>query len=141
MGNVHFQSNRHDWETPPELFKKINLEFGFDLDVCATHENAKCERYFTPDDDGLSQDWDGICWMNPPFGREIIKWMAKAYHESQKGSTVVCFVPARTDTEWWHEYAMKGEIRFIRGRIRFVGAPDRAPFPSVLVIFRGNNEP
>lgn len=134
---VHFSSECHTWATPPDLFAELDREFGFTLDVCALPENSKCERFFTPDDDGLSQPWDGICWMNPPYGREIGRWMRKAFEESQRGATVVCLVPARTDTAWWHDWAMKGEIRFLRGRVRFVGAKANAPFPSALVIFRG----
>lgn len=98
--NVHFKSNRDDWETPQWLFDELNSEFGFDLDVCADKMNAKCTRYFSRETDGLSQTWHGTCWMNPPYGREIGRWMAKAYESSQEGATVVCLVPARTDTKW-----------------------------------------
>jgi phage N-6-adenine-methyltransferase len=136
MNRVHFQSEVHTWETPVDLFRRLDREFRFDLDVCALPETAKCSRYFTPADDGLKQQWKGVCWMNPPYGRQIGEWMRKAFEESQRGCTVVCLVPARTDTEWWHEYAMRGEIRFIRGRIRFKGAASSAPFPSAIVIFR-----
>lgn len=127
-----------DWETPPEVFEPLDAEFHFTLDVCATAENAKCARYFTEEEDGLAQDWDGVCWMNPPYGREILGWMKKAVEESRKGATVVCLVPSRTDTRWWHEYAMQAdEIRYVKGRIRFVGAEHPAPFPSSVVVFRG----
>lgn len=130
-----------DWETPPEVFEPLDAEFHFTLDVCATAENAKCARYFTEEEDGLKQDWDGVCWMNPPYGREILGWMKKAVEESRKGATVVCLVPSRTDTRWWHEYAMQAdEIRYVKGRIRFVGAKDPAPFPSAVVVFRGRGE-
>jgi phage N-6-adenine-methyltransferase len=131
-----------EWATPQELFDELNQEFNFDLDVCADDWNYKCVRYFTREIDGLSQDWHGKVWMNPPYGRAIGKWMAKAYEASGGGATVVCLVPARTDTAWWHDYSMKGEIRFIRGRIKFVsrtGVKDAAPFPSAIVIFRGEN--
>ena len=132
-------SNRHDWETPADLFAELDAEFGFTIDVCATPENAKCDRFFSPDEDGLRQSWAGeVCWMNPPYGREIGKWMAKAHAEAEAGSIVVCLIPARTDTRWWHDYAMKGEIRFLRGRIRFVGARHSAPFPSAIIVFRGS---
>lgn len=134
--SVHFSSQRMDWETPQWLFDQLDAEFGFELDVCATPENAKCERYFTPEHDGLSQEWTGVCWMNPPYGREIGRWMRKAYESSLNGATVVCLVPARTDTAWWHDYAAKGEVRFLRGRLRFVGARHSAPFPSAIVVFR-----
>ena len=89
-------------------------------------------------DYGLKQKWEGICWMNPPYGREISKWMKKAYEESLNGATIVCLVPSRTDTIWWHEYAMKGEVRLIKGRLRFKGAQSSAPFPSAIVIFGPN---
>jgi len=80
--------------------------------------------------------WDGVCWMNPPYGRTIGKWMRKAYESSLTGSTVVCLVPARTDTAWWHDYAIKGEVRFLRGRLKFGGSANSAPFPNAVVIFR-----
>lgn len=136
MDSVHFSSDRHTWETPHELFARLNAEFHFTLDVCALPHNAKCALFFSPDDNGLAQRWTGVCWMNPPYGAEIGRWMQKAYEESRLGATVVCLVPARTDTEWWHEYARCGEVRFLRGRVKFVGAESSAPFPSALVIFR-----
>jgi len=131
-----------EWETPQNLFDDLNAEFGFDVDVCATHENAKCRMYLTKDEDGLACPWvheeeaERVFWMNPPYGRAIGHWMKKAYEESLKGGVVVCLVPARTDTAWWHDYAMKGEIRFIRGRIKFSGAKYSAPFPSAIVVFK-----
>lgn len=134
---VHFSSATVEWATPWDVFNPLNGEFGFTLDVCALPENAKCARYFTPDDDGLAQDWTGdVCWMNPPYGRAIGDWMGKAYREWHKGATVVCLVPARTDTRWWHDYAVKGEIRFIKGRVKFGGHKNPAPFPSAIVVFR-----
>jgi phage N-6-adenine-methyltransferase len=136
MNQVHFQSQRKTWETPLALFKRLDGEFGFTLDVCALPQNAKCPRYFTPDQNGLSQTWSGVCWMNPPYGAEISKWMQKAFESSLAGCTVVCLVPARVDTEWWHQFAVHGEIRFLRGRLKFVGAASSAPFPSAIVIFR-----
>jgi len=123
--------------TPQDFFDELNLEFGFEVDVCAMPSNAKCETYYTPEQDGLNQHWEGVCWMNPPYGREIGKWMEKAYNSSLSGATVVCLVPSRTDTRWWHKHAMKGEIRFIKGRLKFGDAKNSAPFPSALVIFRG----
>lgn len=132
-----FSSARHDWETPQAFFDRLDAEFGFTLDVCALPHNAKCDHYFTPDDDGLAQTWDGVCWMNPPYGREIGKWVAKAWQSSLAGATVVCLLPARTDTNWWHRYVMRSsEIRLVRGRLRFVGAESSAPFPSAVVVFR-----
>lgn len=127
-----------DWETPQFLFDGLDAEFGFELDVCATPETAKCKRFFTPADDALSQDWGGAtCWMNPPYGRAIGDWMKKAYEASKAGATVVCLVPSRTDTNWWHRYAYRGEVRFLRGRLKFVGAAHGAPFPSAVIVFRG----
>jgi phage N-6-adenine-methyltransferase len=117
-------SKKQDWETPWEFFNKVNEEFKFTLDVCALPETAKCKRFFTPEIDGLKQDWSkDVCWMNPPYGREQIKWIKKAYQESLKGATVVCLIPARPDTIIWHEYIFPfAEVRFIKGRITFVGA-------------------
>jgi phage N-6-adenine-methyltransferase len=133
---VHFSSATDLWATPQEFFDKLHEEFGFATDVCATAENAKCGKYFTEADDGLAQQWTGVCWMNPPYGREIGAWMAKAYRSAKAGAWVVCLVPARTDTAWWHDYAMKGEVRFIRGRLKFGGHKNSAPFPSAVVIFK-----
>lgn len=124
------------WETPKWLFDQLNDIYRFTLDVCAVPENAKCERFFTPEQDGLAQEWTGTCWMNPPYGREIGKWVKKAYESAQKGATVVCLLPARTDTSWWHDYCMKGEITFLRGRLKFGQAKNSAPFPSAIVVFR-----
>ncbi len=135
---VHFSSATDDWATPQEFFDELDAEFDFTLDVCASDSNAKCGLYFTRDDDGLSQTWDTHrCWMNPPYGREIKGWMRKAYGSSLEGALVVCLVPARTDTAWWHDYAAKAtEIRFVRGRLRFGSAKHSAPFPSAVVVFR-----
>lgn len=131
---VHFSSKTDLWSTPQDFFDELNKEFGFTLDVCATHDNAKCQTYYTIDQDGLAQEWEGVCWMNPPYGREIGKWMEKAYESSLNGATVVCLVPARTDTKWWHEYVMKGDIRFLRGRLKFGNSKNSAPFPSAVVV-------
>ena len=125
-----------EWGTPQALFDGLNAEFGFTLDVCATPGNAKCARYYSPADDGLRQEWAGVCWCNPPYGREIGKWVRKAFEAVQRGSTVVCLLPARTDTNWWHAYVMHGEVRFLRGRLYFNDGRGRAPFPSAVVVFR-----
>lgn len=124
------------WETPQWLFNLLNEQYHFDVDVCAVPENAKCSTYFTPEQNGLSQEWKGVCWMNPPYGREIGKWVRKAYESAQNGATVVCLLPARTDTAWWHDYCMKGEITFLRGRLKFGNAKNSAPFPSAIVVFK-----
>ena len=136
MNRVHFMSERHDYETPQFLFDGLNAEFGFEVDVAATAENAKCRKFFTAEEDALMQHWEGFCFMNPPYGRAIEKWMRKAFEAAQEGATVVCLVPARTDTRWWHKYAMRGEIRFLRGRLKFGNSKNSAPFPSAVVIFR-----
>jgi phage N-6-adenine-methyltransferase len=139
---VYHQSIRHDYETPQDVFAEYDAEFHFTLDVCATAETAKCARYFTPDMDGLVQDWsDDICWMNPPYGLEIGRWMEKAYRSSLAGATVVCFVLSRTGTRWWHTWVLeKGEVRLRKGRTRFLidgqPAPNTAGFASVAVIYQ-----
>lgn len=119
------------------LFDELNEEFAFETDVCAIPENAKCARYFTPDDDGLVQEWEGVCWCNPPYGREIGKWVQKAAESAENGATVVMLLPARTDTRWFHRYIYgMREIRFIAGRLKFGGSKNSAPFPSMVVVFR-----
>jgi phage N-6-adenine-methyltransferase len=134
---IHYSSATPEWSTPQDLFDVLNAEFNFTLDVCATPENAKCEKFFTPSDDGLSLDWYGTCWMNPPYGDEIDAWMRKAINEAMKtdGPTVVCLVPARVDTNWWWDTARYGQIRFLRGRLKSGGSPNSAPFPSAVVVF------
>jgi len=134
---VHFSSRSDEWPTPQWLFDRLQREFAFELDPCSTHENAKCPRHFTRQDNGLAQDWGrAVVFMNPPYGRDIRHWMAKAFESAQGGATVVCLVPARTDTQWWHRYAIHGEVRFIKGRLKFGNALHCAPFPSAIVIFR-----
>lgn len=138
---VHFSSNTAEWSTPQDFYDELDKEFNFKLDPCCTHGNKKCKYFFTEEDDGLNQDWDlKSVFMNPPYGREIGKWMKKAYEESLTGCTVVCLVPSRTDTKWWHEYAMKGEIRFIKGRLKFGESKNSAPFPSAVVIFESKEQ-
>jgi phage N-6-adenine-methyltransferase len=133
--NVHFSSITDLWATPQGFFDGLKAEFAFVTDVCATEKNAKCSSYFTPEQDGMKQTWKDVCWMNPPYGRAIGAWMKKAFDSSRNGATVVCLVPARTDTAWWHDYATKGEIRFLRGRLKFGAQKNSAPFPSALVVF------
>lgn len=134
---VHFSSATDQWATPLWLFQELNKEFEFTLDVCALPYNAKCSKYFTPDMNGLLHSWAGeTCWMNPPYGREIGLWVEKAFWSSiLECSTVCCLLPARTDTRWWHDYCVFGEIRFLRGRLKFGDAKNSAPFPSAIVIF------
>ena len=133
--NVHFSSATDDWATPQTFFDEQNAKYNFTLDACASDSNHKVANYYTVEDNALIQDWTGVVWLNPPYGREIGKFMAKAYAESLKGAKVVCLVPARTDTAWWHDYAAKGEVTFIRGRLKFGNAKNSAPFPSALVVF------
>lgn len=137
---VMFSSATDLWETPQDFFDKLNDEFCFDLDVCALPENAKCDRYFTPEQDGLRQQWTGTVWCNPPYGRQIGRWVEKAEKSSEDGTTVVMLLPARTDTKWFHQYIYgKTEIRFIPGRLKFGGSKNSAPFPSMVVIFKKGN--
>lgn len=138
--NLFFSSASNDWETPAWLFEELDEIFGFTLDPCASAATAKCDKFYTIEDDGLSKHWLGeVVFMNPPYGREIASWMRKAHKEHCKGVTVVCLVPARTDTKWWHDYVMQAsEIVFIKGRIKFLHNGEElssAPFPSAIVIF------
>ena len=128
-----------EWETPSNLFKELDDEFHFTIDVCATKANAKCRRFITKEQDALTRPWRGVCWMNPPYDRTIGRWIEKAEDEAYfNGATVVCLIPSRTDTAWWHEYVTRREVRFIRGRLTFSGR-GRARFPSAVVIFRGRS--
>ena len=136
-----FSSKTDMWSTPQEFYDKLNDEFNFTLDPCATEDNAKCDNFFTVDDDGLKQDWSGnIVFCNPPYGRAIKDWVKKSYEESLKNNTtVVMLIPSRTDTIYFHEFIYgKAEIRFIKGRLKFGDAKNSAPFPSIVVIYRNN---
>ena len=139
MNNELMFSSKTDlWSTPNDFFDKLNDEFRFTLDPCSTHENAKCYKHFTEEENGLLQDWGNeVVFCNPPYGRQIKDWVKKSYEESQKGNTtVVMLIPARTDTIYFHEYIYhKAEIRFIKGRLKFGNAKNSAPFPSMVVIF------
>ena len=129
-----------EWETPQDFFDNLNREFKFNLDVCATSGNAKCGLFFNSDHDALSQEWKGVCWMNPPYDKLIGLWLKKAYETSQKGSTVVCLIQGRSsDTIWWHDYVMKAsEIRYIKDRLHFGMNKifKRANISSIVVVFR-----
>ena len=132
-----FSSASNEWATPQEFFDQLNSEFHFTLDPCCTHDNAKCEKHYTKEEDGLSQNWGGRAFCNPPYGRELPKWVKKCYEESLKGSLVVMLIPSRTDTRWFHDWIYgKAEIRFIKGRLKFGGSKQSAPFPSMVVIFK-----
>lgn len=137
--SVHFSSKSNEWTTPQYLFDELNDEFNFTLDPCATDENAKCSKYFTIEDDGLSKDWSNdVVFMNPPYGREIKKWIKKAYEESLNGAIVVCLIPARTDTTYWHDFIFDkaDDIRFLKGRLKFGNGKNSAPFPSSIVVYK-----
>jgi phage N-6-adenine-methyltransferase len=134
--SVHFSCATVEWETPQWLFDELSWIYGgFTLDPCATRENAKCERFFTRSEDGLTQPWDGKVFCNPPYGREIEKWVQKAFESARDGVLVVCLLPARTDMRWWQNYARRGHVHFLRGRLKFGQARNAAPFPSAIVTF------
>ena len=124
------------WGTPQAFFERMDEEYHFQTDVCAIKENAKCPHFYSPEDDGLKKTWTGVCWMNPPYGRQIGKWVKKAYESGREGATVVCLLPARTDTRWFQDYCLQSsDIRFVRGRLHFNEAKEGAPFPSCIVTF------
>ena len=141
---VMFSSKTGQWATPQEFFDKLNWRFGpFDLDPCANATNAKCSKFYTEQDDGLSKSWEGFnSFINPPYGRGIDKWIKKAYEESRKENTkVIMLIPARTDTKYWHQYVMKAdEIHFVKGRLKFGDSTNSAPFPSAVVVFDGTGQ-
>jgi len=132
--------NKQEWGTPQKLFNKLDEEFRFNLDPCASHENKKCNIYFTKKENGLWQKWFGRVFVNPPF-RKVAKWVEKSYYEVKKGNAelVVMLIASRTDTRWFHKYIYKNPlatVRFIKGRVRYEGGKHPAPFPSMVVIFR-----
>jgi phage N-6-adenine-methyltransferase len=183
-----YSSATDEWSTPPDFFAKVEEEFGpFDLDPCATAENAKAPKFYTKADDGLFKSWAGRVWMNPPYGNDEApckpdcsakrcakrKWHRTEHYYGSKSwvrrasgefrsshqlirkaelawlgrgdeykpsrvDLVAALLPARTDTAWWHDYVIPyaSEIRFIRGRLKFGGAKNSAPFPSALIIFK-----
>ena len=152
--NVHATSNKQDYETPDETYNELHSELKFTIDVCASKENAKHERFFTEEDNGLKQSWHGErCFCNPPY-KYTSKWVAKAYEETQRpdgAQLVALLIPARPDTTYWHKWILQTpvgnsyantrnipkniEVRFIKGRLRFKGAQNSAPFPSCVIIF------
>lgn len=137
VSDALFSANSTEWATPQDLFDELNQEFAFTLDVCATEENHKCDKYFTIKEDGLIQDWGNErVFCNPPYGREISSWVKKC---AEHNGLSVMLLPARTDTKWFHQYIYQkqnAEIRFIKGRLKFGGAQNSAPFPSMIVVFR-----
>lgn len=144
MNQALLSSKNMNWCTPQDFFDKLDLEFGFVLDAAATSKTAKCQRYYTPETDGLAQSWqcDGAVFCNPPYGRQLGKWVRKAWQEAQTGQTIVLLIPARTDTAYFHDFIYgKAEIRFLRGRLRFTDesgtATNSVPFPSMVVVYNG----
>ena len=142
---VHFSSAVDTWTTPRDFYDRLNDEFQFVLDAAALRNSALCDQWYGPDHDdesrrdALTADWSiaaegGAVFMNPPYGRQIGKFMKKANEEALGGLTVVCLVPARTDTAWWHDYAIHWKTRFVRGRLKFGDATNAAPFPSAVII-------
>ena len=135
---LHFKSEKQTWETPQDFFNKLDDLFGFTLDACASSDNAKVGNYYTVEQDALAHDWQGVVWCNPPYGREQVKFIQKAYDESVKhGSTVVCLIPARPDTKVWQDLIFNhaDQVCFIKGRLKFGNSKDAAPFPSALIVF------
>ena len=134
-----FSSRTDEWSTPQDLFDVLNEKYHFDLDPCADTFNHKCELYYTKEEDGLKRPWEGHnVYCNPPYGREIGKWVQRGYEQSKLPNTsVVMLLPARTDTKWFHEFIYgKGEITFLKGRLKFGNSRNSAPFPSMIVVFK-----
>lgn len=140
MMSTMFSSKTDLWATPQDLFDELNNEFHFDIDVCADEFNHKCDKYYSKEQDGLQQSWMGTVWCNPPYGREIGKWVEKGYNSHHLyNNCIVMLLPARTDTKWFHQYIYNNpnaEIRFIKGRLKFGNSKNSAPFPSMIVIFK-----
>jgi len=139
--NGKFDTVKQDWITPDTLFQKLQDEFRFTLDLAANEQNTKCSKFYSEEENALSKHWSGICWLNPPYGkkdRKLSDWIYKAWTESQKPDcTVVMLIPARTNTNWWHNYCMKSaEVRFIKGRPKFGDATHGLPQPLAIIIFK-----
>jgi site-specific DNA-methyltransferase (adenine-specific) len=139
--DLHFSSKKNDWRTPRYIFDYLNDIYKFTLDPCASDDNNLCDKYYTLEDDGLSKSWAGeTVFMNPPYGREISKWVKKAFDETNDyGATVICLLPARTCPAWFWDYCQDGAINFLRGRVKFSGCKNSAPFPSMIVHFTKQN--
>lgn len=135
-----FMHQTVEWTTPRDQWEEWNAEFHFTVDVASTHENALCEKHYTIEEDGLTQDWSGeVVWANPPYGPPLAKWVEKAHNEMKLGAVIVMLIPARTDTRWWQKYISGDpsvEVKFLAGRLKFGNSKNSAPFPSALVIFR-----
>ena len=136
--STRFKSVTVEHSTPQDLFDRLNARFHFTLDVCATAENAKCAAFYAKEMDGLAQPWSGTCWMNPPYGREMIPWLKRAVVEKANGVTTVALIPARTNTGWWHDIVWaNAEVEFVRGRPKFGNATHGLPLPLAIAIFHG----
>jgi len=135
---LRFKSATNEWSTPDDLWKPLNDEFGFTLDVCSTHENAKCANHYTLAEDGLAQQWSGVCWMNPPYGAQLARWVKKCHDESKRGALVVALIPVRSNTSYWHNYVIGHEIRFVRGYPKFGNAKQGLKAPLAVVVYRPN---
>ncbi len=145
MNDGLYSSDSAEWRTPPDLFARLDEVWHFNLDPASTPENALCARYFTAEENGLTRSWAGYrVWLNPPYGREIGKWVEKARQEGLRGGTVVvCLLPARTDAAWWQRSVLgmwptdqgAALIRYLPGRLKFSGSKNAAPFPSAIAIF------
>ena len=134
-------SDKDDWATSQYVFDALDREFHFTLDVCANEKNHKCALYFDEEKDGLSQEWTGTCWMNPPYGKNIGRWVRKAADSADNGAVVVGLIPNRTDTKWWLDVMRASEVRFVRGRLKFGDAESGAPFGSVIAVWGGARSP
>lgn len=140
MGNVFFSSKTEEWATPNYFFNRLNEIFHFDLDVCATDENHKCEKYYTKEINGLEKEWYGNVWVNPPYGKNITKWFEKAENEISHCNIIVFLVPANTETKWFQKYVLnKAELHFVSGRLKFGASDNSAPFSSVVCIYYNND--
>ncbi len=145
--STRFNTSRQDWTTPKYLFDKLNQEFNFECDLAASHENALCPDFYTKQNNGLNKDWNGVCWLNPPFGdksNKMVDWIKKSYNDTliNPNLTVVMLIPARTNNKWWDNYIMKAkEVRFIIGRPKFGDSKHGLPQPLVIVIFKQHEEP
>lgn len=132
-----FNRTKVEWETPQSLFDRLNKEFGFTCDLAANQDNAKVSTFIDENVNALTVPWSGICWLNPPYDGKLRKWVEKAFRDARDNkATVVMLIPAKTNTNWWHLYCMNAkEIRFIKGRPKFVGAKHGLPFPLALIVF------
>ena len=143
---TRFVTSRQDWTTPQYLSDKLNKEFNFNYDLAASAENTKCKKFYSKENDGLKQNWNGVCWLNPPYGdktSKMVDWIKESYNQTQKNEnlTVVMLIPARTNCKWWDNYIMKSaEVRFIIGRPKFGDSKHGLPQPLAIVVFKKSDE-